>query len=358
LAGFFFFTASLLYYRMTKKSQASNTLPLFPEESVPGEGRSTTITAARSSEYVQKNKERLHRWASKGILFGTSSWKYQGWKGVIYNRRYPSTKIFNRECLAEYSELFPTVCADFALYDFPNPETMKIIHDQTTDDFRLSLKVTDRITIKRYPNLPRYGVNAGRENPDFLNVELFEDAFLKPIEDLKKKRGAIIFEFSTFHENSGVTYETFVGMIDEFLAKLPKNFEYAVELRNREFLTADYLNMLETHGVAHVLNNWTRMPPIIEQIQLAGVLTAKFSVARALLKPGRTYEEAVELFQPYDHIREENPQLRLGLAEAVTRCIAEGRTLYAYVNNRAEGNSPKTIEAILDILDQYPVEKL
>jgi uncharacterized protein YecE (DUF72 family) len=341
---------------MTRKRPTSNTLPLFPE--APEEMQTAAISAAPSSEYVQKNKERLHRWASKGILFGTSSWKYPGWKGMIYNRRYPSIKIFNRECLAEYSEFFPTVCADFALYDFPDPETMHVIHDQTTDDFRLSLKVTDRITIKRYPNLPRYGTNAGKENPDFLNHELFEDAFLKPIEALQKKRGAIIFEFSTFHENSGVTHETFMSMMDEFLSKLPKDVEYAVELRNREFLTADYLKMLESHGVAHVLNNWTRMPPIIEQIQLAGVLTAKFSVARALLRPGRTYEEAVQLFQPYDYIKEENPQLRLGLAEAVSRCIAEGKTLYAYVNNRAEGNSPKTIEAILDILDQYPVEKL
>jgi uncharacterized protein YecE (DUF72 family) len=42
----------------------------------------------------------------------------------------------------------------------------------------------------------------------------------------------------------------------------------------------------------------------------------------------------------------------------VQRCIAGGKQLYAYVNNRAEGNSPKTIEAILDILDRYPVETL
>jgi len=64
------------------------------------------------------------------------------------------------------------------------------------------------------------------------------------------------------------------------------------------------------------------------------------------------------MFQPYKEIREENPELRMGVAEAVHRCIAEGRSLYAYVNNRAEGNAPKTIEGILDILDKYPVEKL
>jgi uncharacterized protein YecE (DUF72 family) len=312
----------------------------------------------KESAYRQKNAPRVKRWASKGILFGTSSWKYPGWKGLIYNRHYPSKKAFEQECLAEYSELFPTVTADFALYDFPRADRMQIIHDQTADGFMLSLKVTDRVTIKRYPNIPRYGTNAGRENPDFLNVELFEDAFLAPIEQLRKKRGVIIFEFSTFHPSSGVTVDEFVTMMDRFLSRLPRGYEYAVELRNREFLTADYLTMLATHGAAHVLNNWTRMPPIIEQIDIAGILTAPFSVARALLKPRRTYEQAVEMFQPYETIREENPDLRMGLAGTVAKCIAEKRTLYAYVNNRAEGNSPRTIEAILDILDQYPVETL
>ena len=277
---------------------------------------------------------------------------------MVYTRKYPSAKTFNKECLAEYSELFPTVCADFALYDFPDADQMQVIRDQTVDGFRVSLKVTDRITIRRYPNLPRHGPNAGKQNPDFLNVELFEEAFLRPVEALREKRGVIIFEFSTFYPASGVTYDNFMTMIDDFLSRLPTGYEFAIELRNREYLTADYLTMLHSHGVAHVLNNWTRMPPIIEQIQLAGVLTGKFSVARALLRPGRTYEEAVELFQPYDRVQEESPELRTGLAEAAIKCIAEGKKLYAYVNNRAEGNSPKTIEAILDILDSYPVEKL
>jgi uncharacterized protein YecE (DUF72 family) len=347
---------------MAKKKTPGGTLPLFGELEPRGGGAVPVRNGAGApytvSEYVLKNGERLRRWARRGIRFGTSSWKYPGWKGLVYHRHYPSQKVFDQECLAEYSQLFPTVCADFALYDFPDAEKMKIIHDQTTDDFSVSLKVTDRITIKRYPNLPRHGKVAGKENPDFLNVELFEDAFLAPLAELKKKRGVIIFEFSTFYPAAGVPYEQFVSLLDHFLARLPRAFQYAVEIRNREFLTEEYLTMLRSHGVAHTLNNWTRMPPILEQIRIAGVLTAGFSVARALLRPGRSYQEAVEAFSPYQEIREENPELRTGLADAVGRCIADGKALYAYVNNRAEGNSPKTIEAILDILDKYPVEKL
>jgi len=334
---------------MARKRKSEETLPLFAEAGDP---------AASAPGFPEHNRERLRRWASAGIRFGTSSWKYPGWKGQVYRRSYPTKKLFERECLTEYAELFPTVCADFALYDFPDPETMRILHEQTVDDFNISLNVTDRITIKRYPRLPRHGVNAGKENPDFLNTELFEDAFLKPIERLGKKRGVIIFEFSTFSPDSGMGYDEYVRLLDDFLSRLSKGYDYAVELRNREFLTSQYLTMLAEHSVAHVLNSWTRMPPIIEQVQIGGILTAGFSVARALLKPGRTYQEAVERFQPYEEIREENPELRIGLAEAVRRCVAEKRSLYAYVNNRAEGNSPKTIEAILDILDQYPVETL
>jgi uncharacterized protein YecE (DUF72 family) len=333
---------------MAKRATTPEPLPLFPE----------TPPAEPSSPYIARNAERLRRWASRGILFGTSSWKYPGWRGMVYNRAYPSQKAFERECLAEYATVFPTVCADFALYDFPSSEHMQVLHDQTGEGFTVSLKVTDRITIRRYPNLPRHGALAGTENPDFLSVSLFEEAFLRPIEHLREKRGILIFEFSTFYPSSGITYPVFLQKIDEFLGRLPRGYQYAVELRNRDFLTAEYLDLLRSHGTAHLLNNWTKMPPIVEQLQVAGVLTAPFAVARALLKPGRTYQEAVASFQPYDRIREENPELRTGIAEAARRCRQEGRTLYAYINNRAEGNSPKTIEAILDILDSYPVEKL
>jgi uncharacterized protein YecE (DUF72 family) len=308
--------------------------------------------------YLTANGERIRRWASRGIFFGTSSWKYPGWKGQVYVRDYPSQKAFEQECLAEYATVFPTVCADFALYDFPRADRMQVMHDQTPGDFRVSLKVTDRITVKRFPNIPRYGASAGTDNPDFLNVELFEDGFLKPLEALRGKRGVIIFEFSTFHPAGGVTAAGFIEMMDRFLARLPRGYAYAVEIRNRDFLSADYLAMLRTHGVAHVFNNWTRMPAVIEQTQIAGILTAPFAAVRSLLKPGRTYEEAVRLFQPYETVKEENPQARLGVAEAVKRCVIEGKTLFAYINNRVEGNAPKTIEGILDLLDQYPLEKL
>ena len=339
---------------MTRKKSSRETLPLFPDESLPG----PAAPPEDQVSYPGRNRERLRRWAERGIFFGTSSWKYPGWKGQVYQHRYPSQKEFERECLREYAQLFPTVCADFALYDFPDPRQMELLRDQTPDGFRIALKVTDRITIRRYPDLPRHGASAGTVNPDFLNRDLFVEAFLEPVRLLGSRQGVIIFEFSTFYPSSGVTRERFVEQLEHFLTDLPPGNSYAVEIRNSDFLTADYLAMLARQGVAHVFNSWTRMPPVLEQLKVAGAFTAHFAAARALLRPGRTYQQAVEMFQPYREIREENPELRLGLVEAVRHCIADGRQLYAYVNNRAEGNSPRTIEGILDMLDRYPAEKL
>ena len=331
-----------------KKKSPDGTLSLFAEDEAP----------PPASSYAAINAGRLRQWAEHGIYFGTSSWKYPGWKGMVYTRSYPSKRDFEQECLAEYATVFPTVCADFALYDFPQPLRMKAIFEQTPDHFTVSFKVTDRITIKRYPNLPRHGVNAGQENPDFLNISLFEDAFLRPLDELKQKCGVIIFEFSTFYPSSGITFPVFVSLIDTFFAKLPKHYLYAVEIRNIDFLKEEYLAVLKTHGVAHVLNSWTRMPAVAEQLEVPGVLPASFAAVRALLKPGRVYQDAVERFQPYDRIQEPLPDLRRALVETVLRCVKEEKKLYAYVNNRAEGNSPKTIEAILDNLANYPAEKL
>ena len=316
-----------------------NQLPLFAEP------------APRQPELLARLQPRLRAWADDGIYFGTSSWKYPGWQGQVYNKTYKSKRAFEETCIAEYAETFPTVCADFALYDFPHATTMRRIADATPQHFTLSLKVTDRITILRYPTLPRFGANAGRENPDFLNAELFHDAFLQPLAELRGKVGAIIFEFSTFAPASGMDVGQFAERMDAFLAKLPPGFHYAVEVRNREFLQPAWLDVLKRHHVAHVLNNWTRMPPILEQLHVPGALPAEFGVIRALLKPGRAYAEAVERFQPYTHIHEENPELRAGLVESVERAVAEGRKLFAYVNNRAEGNAPLTIDAVLEKLE-------
>lgn len=68
--------------------------------------------------------EKLKSLADQGIFIGTSSWKYPGWCGQLYDEQRYLTRgkfseaKFERECLSEYAQTFSSVCVDAAT-NFP-----------------------------------------------------------------------------------------------------------------------------------------------------------------------------------------------------------------------------------------------
>ena len=82
------------------------------------------------------------------------------------------------------------------------------------------------------------------------------------------------------------------------LTRLPRDFRYSVEIRNDDFLDAAYFDVLRSNRVAHIFTSWSRMPSLRQQLLIEEAFTAPFTAARALLRPGRAYEQAVEMFSP------------------------------------------------------------
>ena len=158
----------------------------------------------------------------------------------------------------------------------------------------------------------------------------------------------LIFEFGTFSRKSYANVREFLGDLDRFLNAIPRRYRYSVEIRNPEFLSPEYFHCLRAHGVAHVFNAWTRMPALKYQIRIDDAYTADFTVCRALLRRGRPYEQAVAMFEPYDRIKEENPEGRQAIRALLDHSLKNDRAAFILVNNRFEGNAPQTIEAIVD----------
>ena len=294
--------------------------------------------------------------AIQGVYIGTSSWKYPGWCGTLYDRaRYEwrgkfAESRFNRGCIAEYGEVFKTVCVDAAYYNFPSQKYLEGMVNQVPEDFLFAFKVTDAITIKRFPNLERFGDLAGKPNENFLNPELFNKGFLAPCASVRPNVGLLMFEFSRFWPFDYEHGRDFVGDLDRFLGQLPRGWPYGVELRNRTWLRPEYFECLARHNVAHVFNSWEAMPPVSEQMALPGSRThPEVTAARFLLKPGRQYEEAVKTFQPYDSVKEQNPEARAAGRALIAEGKAAGpkRRTFIYVNNRLEGNALGTIAAMV-----------
>ena len=306
------------------------------------------------------------RWlAEQNVFIGTSSWKYEGWVGKLYDRENYLTRgkfsaaKFERECLNEHADVFSTVCVDAGYYRFPSPEWIKGIMAQTPEHYRFTFKVTDEITARTFAKLERHGNKGGQRNEHFLDAHLFQAGVLASLEPFREKVGVLIFEFSKFYPHDFERGRDFVDALDQFFGRLPKGWRYAVEIRNRSFLQPAYFQMLRSHGVSHVFNQWTKMPDVSTQWNLPDSKTSDmFAASRMLLRSGRSYEEAVKLFTPYDSIKEPNEQARDTAVKMINETLEsqaspDPKAFFLYINNRLEGNSLETIFAILVRLELW-----
>jgi uncharacterized protein YecE (DUF72 family) len=298
--------------------------------------------------------ERLRGLSAQNIFVGGSSWKYEGWLGQIYSReRYLSRgkfsrKLFEAECLREYAETFPTVCGDFAFYQFPSEEFWRRLFECVPPAFQFAFKVPEQITCKVFPTHPRYGPQTGKENDAFLDNRMLMEMFLRPLLPYREKTALLIFEFGAFGRRSFAELGEFLDRLDPFLTGLPPEFRYAVEIRNPEFLEKDYFSCLRSHRVAHVYNAWSKMPELRTQMAIPDSATADFLVSRALLRHGRVYEDAVGIFAPYTEIQDPNPEARESMRVLIGRARENKQFLFLFVNNRLEGNAPLTILSIVN----------
>ena len=156
--------------------------------------------------------------------------------------------------------------------------------------------------------------------------------------------GPFLFEF----QRHGIPTEEFCSRLDAFFNQLPKDFRYAIEIRNTGLLGAEYHQVLETHGVAHVYNHWSYMPPLAEQHTRLETFTAPFTVLRLLTPLKMSYEAAKKRAEPYTKIVGELPEMRRETVQLVRQAVGAGRHAYVLVNNRAEGNAPLTVQALVD----------
>jgi len=284
------------------------------------------------------------------IHFGASSWAFEGWKGIVYFQNYPENK-FKKDCLAEYAAdgRFSTVGMDLFFYQPPTEAILKHYAAQLPPGFKACSKVWEQLTIYRFPNQSRYGKMKGQINPNFLNPDIFLNTVLKPYQNVfKDHTGPFIFEFQ-YTKAADKSVEQFCQDLDHFFSKLPKDFHYSVEIRNKNFLQKNYFDTLKKHNVAHVFNQWSYMPPIGEQLQHDS-LTADFILARILTPLGMSYEASVDKFEPFDKIVAPLPAMRQDVMKLVELAIKSKKIAYLLINNRAEGSAPLTIVELQKML--------
>jgi uncharacterized protein YecE (DUF72 family) len=284
------------------------------------------------------------------VRFGTSSWSFPGWAGIVYSRER-STSQLAREGLREYARhpLLRTVGIDRSYYAPIPVDDLRAYADQLPPGFPCCIKAPAGVTALTLG--PRLG--GADANPDFLSVDRLVDDLLAPLSvAFRDHTGPIILEFPPFARGRGLAPAAFHDRLELFLERLPREFEYAIELRDRTLLTERYRALLRAHGIAHTYNYWSAMPMPVEQAAVVPPEEPPFSVVRLLLKPGTWYEDQREAFRPFDRLRAPDHGMRDDVATVAWRTLKRQKRVFILVNNKAEGSSPLTVMALARRLTQ------
>lgn len=312
-----------------------------------------------ATEHDARTRELAAR-LPENLYLGTSSWAFTGWEGLVYARgpgqRRLTTELLSREGLAAYAghPMLRTVGIDRSYYKAMTIEEMADHAAQVPEDFRFLSKAFAHCTTARFPQQPRYGKWAGQLNPRFLAPEFALEHVVTPfIEGLGARGGVLLFQCPPQSLEAHGGPQGFADRLGEFLAALPQGPTYAVELRNSELLTPAYFGALAAAGALHCLNALPGMPTIAQQAAGCRSHGLPVRVIRWMLALHHAYDSAKEQYAPFDSLVDEDGDTRGEIADAlIEQALAQPDPAFLIVNNKAEGSSPLSIEALVRELVQ------
>lgn len=287
----------------------------------------------------------------RGVRFGTSTWSFPGWQGIVWSRKYSEAQLA-REGLAEYAKhpLLTTVGLDRGYYAPIPAADLDRYAAQLPDGFPCCAKAPEAIVTPVFlPHGRAAGGRPGDPNPGFLSAELF----MREVGDVFRARfaahtGPFLFEFPPLPPAHKPGSQAFCERLDAFFSDLPADLPKAVELRDRELFTPRYRRVLEKHAASHVYSYWSWMPPVGAQRTAIPPGAAPFVVIRLSLKPGTRYEDRLQEFLPFNRIVDPDETMRRDVTALVRDALAAKAEAFVLVNNKAEGSSPLTIEALAE----------
>jgi len=276
------------------------------------------------------------------VRFGTSSWSFPGWKGILW-KGAPSEAALARSGLQAYAShpLLRTVGLDRSHYAPLRDEDLAEYAAQldaagASGSFKVVSKVWSELTTAT--------------KPGFLDPERFVSDVLGPYErTFTAYAGPFVFQLAPMPPGM-MTERELARKLTHFLERVPTTFRYAFELRNSELFGTTWIDALRAHGAAHVFNYWTAMPRLTTQLS-RGKHLSSFLVVRLMLPPFARYETKKAEFAPFDKIVQAQPEMREDVVHILRAAEGAGcEDAFVLVNNKAEGSSPLTIRELASLV--------
>jgi uncharacterized protein YecE (DUF72 family) len=287
------------------------------------------------------------------LRVGTCSWKFDSWKGLIYE----TGKAYRpQDYLRDYAGHLNSVEVDqwfWSLFPesvrLPDIRTVKQYAESVPDDFVFTVKAPNALTLTHfYSRQPAaYTSSAGAPNPHFLDNALLERC-LERLTPLGRKLGPIMFQFEYLNRKKMPSRDAFIERFQAFISRAPREFRYALETRNPNYLSPEFFRFLKDSGCGYVYLEGYYMPPIGTVFERFLPDTADFSIIR--LHGGDRQEIEKEAGESWGRLVSPKPEA-IRAAARIVRSNARRRVLtYVNVNNHLEGSAPLTIQRLLEAL--------
>ncbi len=269
--------------------------------------------------------------------FGTSSFSSKDWVGPFYPLGTQPAAF-----LGTYAQIFDTVEVDSTYYAVPSARTVDGWARKTPESFLISAK------------FPRDIVHAGKgSRPDARFVldpdSTYEirDDFLDVIQRLGPRLGPLVLQFPYFNREAFPSAGPFLERLDRFLRDLPRadHLRYAVEVRNKAYVTKRLRDLLAGHDVSFVLVDQAWMPHGDEVEKKMDPVTSEVCYIR-LLGDRKAIEQLTTTWGK--EVLDQGPRLERW-ASLIVRLMDRGVRVLVYVNNHYAGHGPATVKRLMEL---------
>jgi uncharacterized protein YecE (DUF72 family) len=266
------------------------------------------------------------------LKLGTSSWSAPSWEGEFYPKGTHSENY-----ITEYAKHFSTVEIDSTFYRIPSKAAVTGWRDRTPEGFIFASKIPQSITHEKR----------------MVDIDEELHVFLSVMETLGEKLGPILFQFKYFKKTEIASVQQFMQVVEPTFSKLPSNFQFAVEIRNKTWITVEFLDFLRKYRIAFALIDHPWIPRIDYLIQHYDVITSNFSYIRWL---GDRYK-IEEQTKSWDKVIIDRTNELKGWVKALHTLTSQTDMIYGYFNNHYAGHAPASVRLFQNLWQEEPQDK-
>lgn len=259
------------------------------------------------------------------VCLGTSSWTFEGWRGVFY-----PNGLKREDYLSAYAQHFGSVEVNTTFYGLPDPSTLIRWVESVPPGFRFALKFPRAIT----------------HEARLVDVSAPTFAFFDVLDALGEYAGPALLQLppSLTRARDGRALADYL----DWLASNRQERAIAVEVRSLDLMTEAFARFVDERHMGLVLVDRVDTPDLFDVWQRANQ-RVPFAFIRWIGDDRNGPKGDAELVAPRDDRLQE-------WATRIAVLHAAGRAVYGFMHNPYEGHSPESVRRLVALLADLGVD--